>query len=146
MLKKRYKRMRWCQYALFALAILSCIVPVLLAVFKVGATVKTTEGKLALGGVAIFVGAIVALIVLRSLVIKFLSKLPFTLTALVSVGALLLLCLGLRSIINDAIVILAVGLVGAFVGLVFEAASMVFRAEADDAREMYLRGAVDKHV
>ena len=138
---KRYKKFKWAQIILFSLAVISCIIPVIVAAFKIGVTVKTTESKFALGGVAVFFCAIIIIIVFRSLVGKFISKLPFTLSVLISIGALLLLMLGLKYIIDDAISILCVGLIGAFAGFCFEAASMICKAQAEEAKEIYLRGA-----
>ena len=78
------------------------------------------------------------LIVFRSLVHKFVSKLPYTVTVLLSVIAILLLMLFLEKIIDDAIALLVVALIGAIVAVIFELISLYCKAMAQEAKEIYL--------
>ena len=97
--------------------------------------VKHTESKWALGGVAIFTVALVVLIVAKSFIQKYISKIPYTLTAFAAMLAILLLLRGLKQIIDDAIIIFFVGVLGASVGFVLELAYMRLEAMADEIEE-----------
>ena len=152
-LNKRYKTLRWLQHITFVASIIACALPVVLSCIKAAPSVEKNGGKWALGGVvvffggvAVFFGAIILLIVFRSLVSKFVSKLPYTLTVMVSVGAVMGLVCFLKQIINDAIAILAVGLVGAAVGFVLELIAMYCKAKADEVKELYVRGKYDEAI
>ena len=83
---KKYKKYRWAQRILFWLAVASCIIPTLWATVSVGVTVETAGRRIALSAVAVLMFGTVALIVLKSLVMKFVSRLPFTLTAMLRRG------------------------------------------------------------
>lgn len=143
---KKYKKYRWAQRILFCLAIASCVIPTLWTTISVGVTIETVDRRIALGGVAVFVCGAVALIVLKSLIMKFLSKLPFTLTVLIGVGVMFLVLIGIRKILDDAVLIVGVSLVGAFVGFGFEAASMICKAQAAEIKDLYLRKAGGEDV
>lgn len=136
---KQYKRYKWAQYICFALSILCCLVPAVVAAFKIAPTIKTTESKLALGGVAVVMVAIIALVVCRSLIRKYISKLPYTLTVLIAIGSILLIVIGLEKIIDDAKAILLVGLIGAAAGFVFELISMYCKSMAREIKDEFIR-------
>lgn len=136
---KQYKRYKWAQYICFALSILCCLVPVVVAAFKISPVIKTTESKLALGGVAVVMVAIIALIVCRSLIRKYIAMIPYTLTVLIAVGSVLLMLCGLEKIIDDAKAILFVGVIGAAAGFVFELASMYCKTMARDIKDEFIR-------
>ena len=136
---KQYKRYKWAQYICFALSILCCLVPAVVAAFKIARTIKTTESKLALGGVAGVMVAIIALVVCRSLIRKYISKLPYTLTVLIAIGSILLIVIGLEKIIDDAKAILLVGLIGAAAGFVFELISMYCKSMAREIKDEFIR-------
>lgn len=138
-IEKKYKVCRWLQYICLALAILSCILPMVISAIRVVPAMKETGSKLALGGVATFFIAIVALILLRSFVKKFIANIPATLTVFISIIAMLLFLVCLKKIINDAIAVLIVGAIGSFVGVVLEIVSMVCKMQADDIKELYRR-------
>ncbi len=143
---KKYKKFRRVQRILFWLAIASCIVPTLWATVSVGATIETAGRRIALSAVAVLMCGTVALIVLKSLVMKFVSKLPFTLTVLIGVGMMFLVLIGIRQILDDAVLIMGVSLAGAFVGFVFEAASLICKAQAIEIYDLYLRKAGSEDV
>ena len=145
-LNKRYKTLLWIKYITFVASIIACALPVVLSCIKAAPSVEKSGGKWALGGVAVFFGTIILLIVFRSLVSKFVPKLPYTLTVMVSVGAVMGLVCCLKQIINDAIAILAVGLVGAAVGFVLELIAMYCKAKADEIKELYVRGKYDEAI
>ena len=136
---KQYKRYKWAQYICFALSILCCLVPAIVAAFKIAPTINTTESKLALGGVAGVMVAIIALVVCRSLIRKYISKLPYTLTVLIAIGSILLTVIGLEKIIDDAKAILLVGVIGAAAGFVFELASMYCKTMAREIKDEFIR-------
>ena len=138
-MKKRYKRLRWAQRICFGLSIVSCIIPVLFSSIRIAPTLKEPESKIALVGVGAFFGAIMLLIVLRSLVGKFIHKLPYTLVATISIGMLLLFMLFMKTIIDDAIAVLTTGLAGAAGGFVLEMVSMILDSQAEDVKEQYYR-------
>lgn len=136
-MRKRYKRLKWAQYIVFVLSIISCLAPIIVTAFRVAPLVKTTESKLALGGVTLLFCGIVALIVFKSLVAKFIHMLPYSLTVLISVGVMLLLIVLLKKVIDDAIAILIVGIIGAAVGFVLELVSMLLKYKAEETKELY---------
>lgn len=136
---KQYKRYKLTQYICFALSILCCIVPAIIAALKIAPAIKTTESKIALGGVAVVMVAIIVLTVCRSLIRKYIAKLPYTLTVLIAVGSMLLIVIGLEKIIDDAKAILLVGVIGAAAGFVFELISMYCESMAQYIKEEYLR-------
>lgn len=138
-IEKKYKTYKWIQYITFVLSIISCLVPVAVAAINIAPKVKETQDKIALGGVGAFILAVVALIVFRSLVSKYISKLPYTLTVLISVAAMLLLMICLKHIIDDAIAILIVSVIGSGVGFALELVSMYCKAIANELKERYKR-------
>ena len=136
---RKYKTCRWFQHICFILSILSCTVPLAIASIDTAPQMQSTESKIALGGVATFFFAIVLLIVFRSLVSKYISKLPYTLTALITVSVMLFLLICLQKIIDEAIAILVVGVIGIAVGFVFELISMFCKAIAEEIKDTYRR-------
>lgn len=140
---KRYKKYKWAQVICFLLAIMSCVLPPIVATIARAPRLQTTEDKLGLGGVAVFFTAVICLVVCRSLVRKLIAKVPFTLVVLLTLGALLLLSVCLKRIIDEAITMLVIGLTGGGAGFIFEICSIYFGSEAENAKEMYLRGVGD---
>lgn len=136
---KQYKKYKMAQYSFFVLSILCCIVPAAVAAFRIAPAMKTAEGKIALGGVSAFMVAVIALILCRSLIRKYIAMMPYTLVVLVSVGAMLLMVIGLEKVIDDAKAILLIGVIGAAVGFAFELASMYCKTMAREIKEEYLR-------
>jgi O-antigen/teichoic acid export membrane protein len=139
-LKKQYKAFRIAQLACFIASIISCVLPVVISAIRVAPNIKETEDKIALSGVGIFIVAVVVLIVFRSIVVKYISKLPYTLTVVISVGVMLLLTVCLEKIIDDAIAVLIVAFIGAAVAFVLELVSMYLKSRANEIKEIYLRG------
>lgn len=142
-LSKRYKSFRWVQYISFILSIIACIVPVIVSCLRAVPSMERDGGRWAICGVGVFFAAIIALEVCRSLVQKFIMKIPYTLTVLISVGAMLGLIFCLEQIIDDAMAVLLVGLMGAAIGFVLELISILCKALADDIEEFYKRGKYD---
>lgn len=138
-LDKKYKTYRWAQHICLVLAFVSCIAPMVISSLKVAPAMKNTESKLALGGVAIFIIAVVSLILLRNVVKKYLTNLPCTLAVFIIVVALLLFIVCLKKIIDDAIAVLLVGTVGCFIGVIFETVSLICKMNADDIKESVRR-------
>ena len=138
-MEKKYKVYKWLQYISLTLSFLCCLVPSAVAAFKIAPKVKTTESKWALGGIAIFLLAIIVIVVFRSAIRKYITKIPYTLTVLVSVGAMLLMTICLEKIIDDAKAILFVSVIGAAAGFVFELVSMYCKTMADELKEEYRR-------
>lgn len=143
---KKYKKYRWARRILLWCAIASCIIPTLWATVSVGVSIETVGSKIALSVVTVLMCGTVLLIVLKSLVMKFISKLPFTLTVLIGVGVLFMILIGIRQILDDALFVVGVSLAGAFVGFGFEAASMICKAQAIEIKELYLRKAGGEDV
>ena len=113
--------------------------PAIVAAFRIAPAMKTTESKLALGGVAVFMVAIIVLIVCRSFIRKYIAMIPYTLTVLIAVGSILLIVIGLEKIIDDAKAILFVGVIGAAAGFVFELISMYCKSMARDIKDEFIR-------
>ena len=94
----------------------------------------------------LFFCAVIALIVFRGLVVKFIQKLPYTLTVLISVGSMLAFVILIKKIADDATAVLLLGLIGAAIGFVLELASMVCAMYAEEAKELYYRGIGQNNV
>lgn len=139
-LKKQYKAFRIAQLACFISSIISCVLPVVISAIRIAPNIKETEDKIALSGVGIFIVAVVVLIVFRSIVVKYISKLPYTLTVVIAVGVMLLVTVCLEKIIDDAIAVLIVAFIGAAVAFVLELVSMYLKSRANEIKEIYLRG------
>ena len=137
---KLYKKYRWAHLICLIGAIVSCVLPCIVAVFIRAPKMDTTEDKLALGGVSAFFAALIVFIVCKSRVKKFIAKIPFTLVVLFSLFGMLLLLVCLKRIIDDAIFMVFLGFCGATVGFVFEILAMHFNSEAEYAEERYRRG------
>ena len=139
-LNKRYKALRWAQHISFWLGIASCVLPMLIASIRVIPSIKDTESRLAFGGVAIFFTAIVGLVLAKNVVKRFSANLPITLTVFIFVAALTVFMMCLQKVIDDAVAILTVGLIGCFVGVIFEFASIVCKYNADEIEHYYKKG------
>jgi O-antigen/teichoic acid export membrane protein len=142
-LKKLYKRYRFWQTVTFIVSVALCIVPVVASCIRAAPSMEKSGGKWALCGVGVFFAAVILLIVCRSLINKFISAVPYTLIVLISVGAMLGLMFCLKQIIDDAIAVLLVGLVGSAGAFVLELISMGFKSHADDIAVEYKRGKYD---
>ena len=136
-MKKRYKRWRIARFVLFLLSVLSCLAPIIITAIGTAPYITTTESKLALGGATLVFCALIALIVFRSLVAKFIHKLPYSLTVFFAVIILLVLTSSIKLIIDDAVAILLVGAVGAGGGVVLELGSMFCGFKAEEIKELY---------
>ena len=132
---KKLKRYRLMQNVCFWLSLASCIVPAVITAFVAFPSAKHTESKLALGGVAVFTVALIVLIVAKSFIQKFITKIPYTLTAFVAMLVILLLLQGLDKVIDDAIIMFLVGVIGSAAGFVLELVSLVFKVMADEIEE-----------
>ena len=131
-MNNKLNKYRMMQCICFWASLAACIIPVVITAFVAFPAAKHTESKIALGGVAVFTVALVIMIVAKSFVQKYISKIPYTLTAFVAMLAVLLLLCGLRKIVDDAIVIFFVGVIGSAVGFVLELAHLLFKAMADE--------------
>ncbi len=138
-LEKRYKAYRWVQYISFALSIVSCFVPLAIACIRVTPNLNTGAEKWSLAGVAVVVAVIISAIALRSLIHKFISKLPYTLIVLVVAVLMLISVICLKRIIDDAIAVLWVAAISAAVAFVLELVSMFCKAMAEHTKEEYGR-------
>ena len=138
-LEKKYKTYRWVQCICFILSLACCVLPVIIATVMTAPSMFTMQKKIALSGTAIFFAVLVVLIVFRSLVHKFVSKLSYTVTVLLSVLAILLLMLFVKKIIDDAIALLVVALIGAIVAVIFELISLYCKVMAQETKEIYIR-------
>jgi hypothetical protein len=143
---KRYKRYKWAQLICFLLAIVSCILPPIIATLTFAPSLECVEDRLALDGVAIFFSAVVLLVVFRSLVKKLIAKIPFTLVVMLSLGVMLLLFICLRRIVDDAITMLVIGLIGSGGGFLLEIASIYLGNRAEEEKEIYMRTRGDGNV
>ena len=138
-LEKRYKIFRWIQYISFALSIASCFVPLILSCIRVAPNIESAGEKWSLAGVAVVITVIVSLVALKSLVAKYISKLPYSLVVLAVSVIMLISVISLERIIDDAIAILWVAAISSAAAFVLELTSMLFKALAEHAKEEYGR-------
>ena len=138
-LEKRYKVFRWIQYISLALSIVSCFIPLLVSCIRVVPCVETAAQKWSIGGIAAIITAIILGVALRSLIQRFIDKLPYTLIVLVVSGVMLALVICLKNIIDDAIAVLWVAVISSGVAFALELTSMLFKALAEHTKEEYGR-------
>lgn len=138
-LEKRYKIYRWVQYITFALSTTSCFVPMLVACVRVAPRIDANGGKASLIGISVIIASIIALIALKSLVTKYISKLPYTLVVLVVSVMMLIATICLKKIIDDAIAVLWVAAISAAAAFILELTSMLFKALSEHTKEEYGR-------
>ncbi len=138
-LEKRYKALRWIQYIAFGLSIAACFVPLLISCIRVVPTVETAEQKWSVCIIAVIITVIISCIALRSLIRKFIDKIPYTLLILAVSVALLALVICLKTIIDDAIAVLWVAAISSAVAFALELTSMFCKAMAEYTKEEYGR-------
>ena len=139
-ISKKYKRLRWAQWILFISSFVACIIPVVVYAIVNCSIIKEAESRWALGGVVIFMLAVIALIVLRSYIRKYIQNLPCTLGILIAVVVMLLFVICLEKIIDEVKAMLVVECISAAVAFVLELSSICFKNTADQIREFYLHG------
>ena len=139
-LNKRYKALRWAQHILYWLGNAACVIPMLIASVKIVPGIKTTESRLAFGGVAIFFTAIVVLVLAKSIIAQVANKIPPALIVFITVVALLIFMICLQKVIDEAVAILAVGAIGSFIGVLSGTASTFCKCSADDIEVYYKKG------
>ena len=134
-----YKKYKLAQYICFVISVICCLIPAIITAIRIIPTMKTDDKKIAIGGVGIIMVAVVALIVCRSVIRKYIAMIPYTLTVMISVGAMLLVMTAIEKIISDAKAILFVSLIGSAAGFGFELASMYFKNIALEIKDEYSR-------
>lgn len=139
-LNKKYRTLRWAEHITFWIGVAACILPMLIASIEIVPAIKSTESRLAFGGVAIFFTAIVGLVLAKNVVKRFASNVPCTLTVFVFIIALLIFLKLLSMVIDDALAILMVGAIGSFVGVLLQFASIICKHQADDIEIYYKKG------
>ena len=145
-INKKYKRLRWAQWILFVLSFVACIVPVVVYAIVNCSIIKEAESRWALGGVAIFMLGVIALIVFRSYIGKYIKNMPCTLGILVGVVVMLLFIICLEKIIDDVKALLVVETISAAVAFVLELSSMCCKSAADEIKLFYLHGKYDDQI
>ena len=130
-LEKRKKVLRWIQSIAFWLSLASCSVPLIISCIRVIPTVETKAQKWSIGGVAVIITAIILCVVLRSLISKYITKIPYTLIVVVVSVVMLVLAYCLKIIIDDAIAILWVASISSSVAFVLELVSRLCKAMAE---------------
>ena len=139
-LEKRYKGLRWAQYILFGLSILAATVPCAVAVIKTGLVYKAEESaKWSLGGYAIFVVAVGAVLMLKGLRDKFRDKLPWATSAVIGTWIMTGFIAVIKAIVEDALIISLTLAIGCTVAAVLSSISDLCRAQADALRDEYNR-------
>ena len=138
-LEKRYKALRFTQYATFILSIVACTVPLIVACIRVVPAVKSGEEKWSLIGIGVVITSVILIIVLRSLIRKYIDKLPYTLIVMVASVVMLISVICLKRIIDDAIAILWVAAISAAAAFLLELTSMACKAFAEHTKEEYGR-------
>lgn len=138
-LEKRYKGLRWAQHILFGLSIVAAIAPCTVAVIKTGLVYKNEGAKWALGGYAIFVIAVGALLIFKGLRDKFSDKLPWSTGAVVGTWIMTGFIAAIKAIVEDALIISLVLAIGCSVAAVLGGISDLCKTQADALRDEYNR-------
>ena len=136
-LDKRYKTYRWIQYITFVLSIVACCVPLIVSCVKFLPMIKSAEEARSTVGIAVILSAVIALVTMRSLVSKYISKLPYTLIILIVSVGMLVGAICLKKIIDDAIAILWVAAISSAAAFVLELVSMFCKTMAEHTEEEY---------
>ena len=139
-LEKKYKCLRWTQYILFGLSIISAIVPCAVAVINTGLVYKAEEGgRWALGGYAVFVIAVGAVLMIKGLRDKFRDKLPWATAAATGTWIMTGFIAVIKSIVEDAFIISFTLAISCTVAAVLSSISDLCRAQADSLKDEYNR-------
>ena len=138
-LEKRYKRLRWAQWILFALSIVVAILPGVVVAFKVASRFKAAKSGWSLAGFAVIVLGIGALFIMRGLLRKFQAQLPWALSATVGTWVLTFLLLSLQNIVEDAFYISLALAIGCSAALIMGSIGDLCKAQADSIQQEYIR-------
>lgn len=138
-LEKKYQRLRWAQWIIFAVSVVTAILPAVVVAIKVGLKFKSSESGWSLAGFAVVVLGIGAAFILRGLLRKFSDEIPWALGAMVASWVLVLLLWSLQAIIEDALLISWALAIGCSVALVLGSISDLCKALADGIQEEYRR-------
>lgn len=138
-LKKRRKQLLWARWTCFAMSIACCTVPVLVVAKMAFPSIAKNCNWVGISGFGLCLAAIIFVIVAKGAVKEIVEKIPFTVGVLVSEGTVLCILIGLKSIIEDAILIFEVAAIGAAVGAVFNLASYFINIELTTVKEKILR-------
>ena len=136
-LKKKYRRLMWARWIFFILAIVACIVPTMVAIFSAAPAVKDKVSAAQVSTLGLCIGALIALGTARGAIKELSPKLPFAIGVFaVELIVLGLLC-GVRSLLDDAILILQVSACGSAVGIVFGLVSHFCNTAAVETKHEY---------
>lgn len=138
-LEKRYERLRWGQWILFACSIISAILPAVISAFRVAPKLQNTESKVGLAGFAVVILVIGAILMTWGLIAKYRDKLPWALTATVGSWILYFLIWSIQKIAEDAMFISLALAIGCSVALITGAISDFCKASADGIEQEYNR-------
>lgn len=138
-LEKRYKRLRWTQVILAWLSGGFAILPALAVMLKVGLRYKAAEQSWSLAGFAVIVFGIGVAFMLRGLIVKYGSKLPWSLGATIGSWIMTALLWSLQKIIEDALYISLALAIGCSVALILGSISDLCKAQADGLEQEYNR-------
>ena len=138
-LKKRRKQLLWARWTCFAVSIACCTVPVLVVAKMALPSIAKKCNWVGISGFGLCMVAIVFIIVAKGAAKEIIEKIPFTVGVLITEGIVLCILLGLKSIIEDAILIFEVATIGAAVGAVFNLASYFINIELATVKEKILR-------
>lgn len=138
-LEKRYQRLRWAQWILFALSIITATCPGAAVAIKVGLRYKSAENGWSLAGFCIVVLGIAIAFMIRGLFRKFSDKISWVLGATVASWVLVLLLWSLQAIIEDALLISWALGIGCSVALIISSISDLCKVQADGIEEEYKR-------
>ncbi len=134
-LEKRKKVLRWIQNIAFWLSVGSCCLPLIVSCIRVVPMVKTADQKWSICTVSAIITAIILCVVLRSLIIKFIERIPYTLIVL-TISVLMLISVNcLKAIIDDAIAVLWVAAISSAAAFVLELTSMFCKTMAEHTEE-----------
>ena len=138
-LKKRRKQLLWARWTCFVMSIACCTVPVIVVAKMAVPSIAKNCNWVGISGFGLCLAAIIFVIVAKGAVKEIVEKIPFTVGVLVSEGAVLCILIGLKSIIEDAILIFEVAAIGAAVGAIFNLASYFINIELATVKEKILR-------
>ena len=138
-LEKRYERLRWAQWILFACSIISAILPAAIVAFRVAPKLQNTESKVGLAGFAVVILVLGAILMTWGLIVKYRDKLPWALLATVGSWILYLLIWSIQKIAEDAMFISLALAIGCSVALITGSISDFCKASADGLEQEYNR-------
>lgn len=138
-LKKKYRGLLAARWGCFVASILCCIIPAVAVIRMALPSITAKSNWLGLSTFGICMASIIVFIVAKGAIREISEKIPFTVGVMVSEIVILGVLIGLKGMIEDAILIFEVAASGACVGSIFNVASYFLNIEAKTTKEKIIR-------